>query len=70
MIVPIFLRNCQEDPAKKEIKNSKVEKGNTIKGCENSFDITNGESSPNSFETNINPTKKYSLKRNQLRRVP
>ena len=47
-----------------------MEKGNIAKGCENSIDITNGESSPSSFEANINQTKKRSLKRNQLRRVP
>jgi len=47
-----------------------VEKGNIAKGCENCIDIINGESSPSSFEANINQTKKRSLKRNQLRRVP
>ena len=47
-----------------------MEKGNTTKDCENSFDITNGESSPNIFEANINPIKKSSLKRNQLERIP
>ena len=64
------MRTCQKETAKKEIKKSLVEKGNTTKDCENSFDITNGESSPSSFEANINPTKKSSLKRNQLKRIP
>ena len=46
------MRTCQKETAKEEIKNSWVEKGNTTKGCENSFDITNDESSPSSFEAN------------------
>ena len=43
---------------------------NTTKDCENSFDITNGESSPSSFEANINLTKKSLLKHNHLKRIP